>query len=339
MLPNDPIEPAEAERRRRASEISGAAGSRDGGSRWTTCGRRLDIVNGDVSLHPLSFGIGRGQITSRHPAWRSAANALAREGGRRFPARGCRQAAGGDGRRAGRRRDRRAGGDRGHRPSLAEILGGGNGELKLYMGSGGNLSALLVDLSGLQFGNALLSALGRADAGADRVPDHRFRAEAAARRESRLTMLDTDEARIGITGGVNLQNEALGLALRTEAEAFQHRLAAGADRDQRDAGQAEYPAGSGGSRGAGRRRRSGLGVVLTPLAALLPTIQSGHGRRRRVRRTAAGDEDAAARAGAVRRRRRSDAAVSVSPLRRAPGRGGDGLGAAHQQEQQEAAGP
>ena len=33
--------------------------------------------------------------------------------------------------------------------SMADILAHGNGELKLFMGSGGDLSALLVDLSGL----------------------------------------------------------------------------------------------------------------------------------------------------------------------------------------------
>ena len=43
--------------------------------------------------------------------------------------------------------------------SFAELLGRGNGEITLGM-SGGNLSALLVDLSGLRLGNALLSALG-----------------------------------------------------------------------------------------------------------------------------------------------------------------------------------
>ena len=41
--------------------------------------------------------------------------------------------------------------------SMAEVLGHGNGEVKLFMGAGGDLSALIVDLSGLQFGNAFLS--------------------------------------------------------------------------------------------------------------------------------------------------------------------------------------
>jgi len=43
--------------------------------------------------------------------------------------------------------------------SLASLMANGNGGMKMAM-AGGDLSALLVDLSGLQFGNALLSALG-----------------------------------------------------------------------------------------------------------------------------------------------------------------------------------
>ena len=43
--------------------------------------------------------------------------------------------------------------------SMASLLANGNGQMKMAM-AGGDLSALLVDLTGLQFGNALLSALG-----------------------------------------------------------------------------------------------------------------------------------------------------------------------------------
>ena len=43
--------------------------------------------------------------------------------------------------------------------SMATFMGNGNGGIRLGM-VGGDLSSLLVDLSGLEFGNALLSALG-----------------------------------------------------------------------------------------------------------------------------------------------------------------------------------
>ncbi len=44
--------------------------------------------------------------------------------------------------------------------SLASMMGQGNGELKLVLVSAGDVSALLVDIAGLEFGNALLSAIG-----------------------------------------------------------------------------------------------------------------------------------------------------------------------------------
>src|SRR3546814_11705036 len=46
-----------------------------------------------------------------------------------------------------------------HGNSVAAMLGDGDGSLKLFM-SGGDISALLVDLAGLDLGNSLLSALG-----------------------------------------------------------------------------------------------------------------------------------------------------------------------------------
>ncbi len=159
--------------------------------------------------------------------------------------------------------------------SMAEILAHGNGELKLYMGAGGNLSALLVDLSGLEFGNALLSALGVPNRAQIQclVTDFVLHSGEA---QSRLTMLDTSEARIGVTGGIDLRDEALKLMIRTQAKHF-------------SVGSLPTPIGIGGTLGgpsiqpdlveAGARAAAavGLGVLLTPLAALLPTIEFGTG--------------------------------------------------------------
>ena len=159
--------------------------------------------------------------------------------------------------------------------SLAEILANGSGEMKLYMGSGGNLSALLVDLSGLQFGNALLSALGvptRANIQC-LITDFVLKNGDA---QSRLTMVDTDESRIGIAGGIDLRKEALNLVLRTEAKHFSvGSLPAPIDIDGTLANPSIHPdLAKGGARAA---TAAGLGVLLTPLAALLPTIQFGTG--------------------------------------------------------------
>lgn len=234
----------------------------------------MDIVDGAVALHPLSFGVGKGQITSTIDISEKS-QALAMKANVEFKqvdvskllnATGVAQGAGILGGRAI---------IEGSGKSLADILGGGNGEIKLYMGSGGDLSALLVDLSGLQFGNALLSALG--------VPS-RERIECLitdvmltnGNAQSRLTMLDTNDSRVGITGAVNLKTERLDLKLRTQAKHF-------------SVGSLPTPIGIGGTLGnpsiqpdlaeGGVRAAAavGLGVLLTPVAGLLPTIQFGTG--------------------------------------------------------------
>lgn len=234
----------------------------------------MDIVNGAVALHPLSFGVGKGQISSTINLSEKS-QALAMKADVEFKnvdvskllnATGVAQGAGILGGRAI---------IEGTGKSLADILGGGNGEVKLYMGPGGNLSALLVDLSGLQFGNALLSALG--------VPS-RERIECLitdmmltnGNAQSRLTMLDTNDSRVGITGAVNLKTERMDLMLRTQAKHF-------------SVGSLPTPIGIGGTLGnpsikpdlaeGGVRAAAavGLGVLLTPVAGLLPTIQFGTG--------------------------------------------------------------
>ena len=234
----------------------------------------MDIVDGDVSLHPLSFGIGKGKISSEmHLAERSKAlsakadiDFLRVDVSKLLAATGVARGAGTIGGRAA---------IEGTGRSLAEILAGGNGEVKLYMGSGGDLSALVVDLSGLQFGNALLSALGIPQRAKIQclITDFVIKNGDA---KSRLTMLDTDEARIGITGGIDLRNEALSLTLRTEAKHF-------------SVGSVPAPIGISGTMAnpsigpdlaeAGVRAAAavGLGALLTPIAGLLPTIQLGTG--------------------------------------------------------------
>ncbi len=234
----------------------------------------MDIVDGNISLHPLSFGVGTGQITSdiqlaeRSQGLAMKANVEFKsvDVSKLLNATGVGQGAGSIGGRAI---------IEGTGKSLADILGSGNGEVKLYMGSGGNLSALLVDLSGLQFGNALLSALG--------VPS-REQIQCLitdvmltnGNAQSRLTMLDTNDSRMGITGAVNLKTEAMSLTMRTQAKHF-------------SIGSLPAPIGIGGTLGSpsiqpdlvegGARAAAvvGLGILLTPAAGLLPTIQFGTG--------------------------------------------------------------
>ena len=274
VLPNDPISlpklnVADVHLKYKAARIQGRAQPLD------NMRADMDIVNGQVHLHPLAFGIGNGQITSDitlNEAKKDYLHAKATIDFQRVDvskllnATGVAKGAGSIGGRAvidgtGR--------------TVAEILGFGNGELKLFMGPGGNVSALLVDLSGLQFGNALLSALG--------IPDRAILQCMAldltlqnGLATARTAILDTDEARVGMQGWISLNREMLGMVLETEAKHF-------------SVGSLPTPIDVGGTFAKPTVRpqvgplavRGGaaiaLGIVGTPLAALLPTIQFGTG--------------------------------------------------------------
>jgi len=234
----------------------------------------LDIVNGAVSLAPLSLGIGRGQIISNVQLAEQNQGVRAKatidfqrvDVDKLLAATGVARGAGVIGGRAvidgsGR--------------SMADVLAHGNGELKLYMGSGGNLSALLVDLSGLEFGNAVLSALGVPDRAKIQCLITDFVLQQGVV-NARTLVLDTDEARVGGKGDINLRDETLKLVLNTESKHF-------------SIGSLPAPVDIGGTLGkpsvlpdlavVGARAGAAvaLGVLLTPLGALLPTIQLGTG--------------------------------------------------------------
>ena len=234
----------------------------------------LDIVDGAVSLSPLSFGIGRGQIVSDIKLAESGQGVHAKttvdfqrvDVDKLLAATGAARGAGAIGGRAvidgtGR--------------SMAEILAHGNGQLKLYMGSGGNVSALLVDLSGLQFGNAVLSALGVPSRATIQCLITDFVLQQGIV-DARTFVLDTDEARVGGKGSINLRDESLKLVLETESKHFSiGSLPAPVDITGTFAKPSVLPdlAVVGARAGAA----VGLGILLTPLGALLPTIQLGTG--------------------------------------------------------------
>lgn len=234
----------------------------------------LDIVDGAVSLEPLSFGIGRGRIVSDIKLAQSGQGVHAKttvdfqrvDVDKLLAATGAARGAGTIGGRAvidgtGR--------------SMAEILAHGNGELKLYMGSGGNVSALLVDLSGLQFGNAVLSALGVPSRATIQCLITDFVLQRGIV-DARTFVLDTDEARVGGKGNINLRDESLKLVLETESKHFSiGSLPAPVDITGTFAKPSVLPdlAVVGARAGAA----VGLGILLTPLGALLPTIQLGTG--------------------------------------------------------------
>jgi uncharacterized protein involved in outer membrane biogenesis len=158
--------------------------------------------------------------------------------------------------------------------SLAAMMGHGDGEVKLALISGGNLSALLVDLAGLEFGNAVLSALG--------VPNRAtidcFVADLPLRHgdlDFNIFLLDTTEGRITGTGDLNFANQMLDLSLTTRSKHFSVGSLPGAIHITGPLGSPSIRPGAEIVARAGAA--AGLGVLLTPLGALLPTIQFGVG--------------------------------------------------------------
>ena len=89
-------------------------------------------------------------------------------------------------------------------------------------------------------------------------------------------LLDTDQARVGGKGDINLRDESLKLVLNTESKHFSiGSLPAPVDITGTFAKPSVMPdlAVVGARAGAA----VGLGILLTPLGALLPTIQLGTG--------------------------------------------------------------
>jgi len=273
VLPNDPVSlpklnVADVHLKYHADRIEGRSQPLD------NMRADLDIVDGAVSLAPLSFGIGHGQIVSDIKLAQSGQGVHAKttvdfqrvDVDKLLTAAGVGKGAGSIGGRAvidgtGR--------------SMAEILAHGNGELKLYMGAGGDLSALLVDLSGLEFGSALLSALGIPSRAKIQCLITDFVLQQGMV-DARTVLLDTDAARVGGKGDINLRDESLKLVLETDSKHFSiGSLPAPVDITGTFAKPSVMPnvAVVGARAGAA----VALGVLLTPLGALLPTIQLGIG--------------------------------------------------------------
>ena len=273
VLPSDPVNlpklnVADVHLKYRAKRIQGRSQPLD------NMQADLDIVNGAVSLAPLSFGIGKGQITSNIQLAEQGQGVHAKtvidfqrvDVDKLLASTGAARGAGAIGGRAV---------IDGTGKSMAEILAHGNGELKLYMGSGGNVSALLVDLSGLQFGNAVLSALGVPSRAMIQCLITDFVLQQGVV-DARTFILDTDEARIGGKGNINLRDETLKLVLETDSKHFSiGSLPAPVDITGTLSKPSVLPdlAVVGARAGAA----VGLGILLTPLGALLPTIQLGTG--------------------------------------------------------------
>ena len=157
--------------------------------------------------------------------------------------------------------------------SLAQLLGRGNGGLKLGL-QGGNLSALLADLAGLEFGNALLSALGIPN----RAELRCFVADFSLLHgilSTKTLLVDTSESQIHGTGDVNLSNETIDYKIKADSVHFSiGTLPTPIDVT----GPLKSPSIKPeiGPLAARAGAAVGLGVLFPP-AALIPLIQLGVG--------------------------------------------------------------
>ena len=159
--------------------------------------------------------------------------------------------------------------------STARILANGNGDLRLFMNDG-DLSAVLVDLAGLEFGKALLSAMGLPSRTDIRCAVTDFELQEGVLRP-KILLVDTQEANILGDGVINLQNETLDLRIHTEPK---HPSIVSLRAPVLVRGQFKKPSVKPEMKKLVARGSAAiaLGVLLTPLAALLPTIEVGLGK-------------------------------------------------------------
>ena len=162
---------------------------------------------------------------------------------------------------------------RGSGASVAELVGNGSGGLALFMRDGGNISALLPDIAGLEFGNALLSALGIPN----RTDVQCFAAEMPLHEgvlSANLFVLQTKEARTTGEGTINLRNDTLDWTVTTRSTRFSIGSLPGAIHVTGGiTSPSILPGAEVVARGAGA---VGLAVLFPPLG-VLPTIQLGVG--------------------------------------------------------------
>jgi uncharacterized protein involved in outer membrane biogenesis len=234
----------------------------------------LDIDDGRIRLTPISLGIGRGQIAgdidltpidNKEIRLRTDLGVQHVDLGRLLVATGVTN---GSGTIGGRLAIDSTGN------SVATFAGNGDGSIQLVMSGGGDLSSLLVDISGFEFGNSLLSALGipHRDQIACFVGDWELRRGLLS---TRTMILNTSDNIVQGSGDVNLRNETVDYRLKTVAKHFSiGTLPApiaitGTFRDPSIKPEILPLAARGGAAVA-------LGFLFPP-AALLPTIQFGVG--------------------------------------------------------------
>ncbi|MDN7349866.1 AsmA family protein [Acetobacter senegalensis] len=157
--------------------------------------------------------------------------------------------------------------------SIASLMAAGNGGLTLVLDQGGDITAILPNVLGLQLANAVLSALG--------LPSHTdircFIADMPLKNgivSTNTLLLETGEARTLGKGTINFRTNKLDYALTTRSQGPTVASLPGAFHIT---GPIKSPTVLPGAEILGRAAAAtGLGFVFPPLA-LLPTIQIGVG--------------------------------------------------------------
>ncbi|MDQ2695939.1 MAG: AsmA family protein [Pseudomonadota bacterium] len=158
--------------------------------------------------------------------------------------------------------------------SAAKFLGSASGDLALIM-NGGKLDGLLVELAGLDFGEALIALTAK-----ERDIDIRcvvgdFRVKQGVMNVQTL-VIDTTDTNITAEGAVNFRDESLNLTLKPhpkDVSILTARTPIDIDGTFKDPAVAPK-AGPLAARGAAA---AALGALLTPLAALVALVEPGGG--------------------------------------------------------------
>jgi uncharacterized protein involved in outer membrane biogenesis len=233
----------------------------------------IDIVNGAVDVHPIIFTVGTGRVQGDVALTPETDSRIKLKSDIHFDRLDVTRmmeathAFGGAGTVGGLATIDSTGN------SIATFLGNGNGGLDLYM-SGGDLSALLIDLSGLELGKAVLSALGVPT----RTPVDCMIADFTLRNglvTTRALLVDTGEALITGQGEIDLKAQTIDFQASSHSKNFS---IGNLPTPIRVSGTLKHP--SIGISIAPLAVRGGLAVALGFLAAplaVLPTVELGVG--------------------------------------------------------------
>jgi uncharacterized protein involved in outer membrane biogenesis len=159
--------------------------------------------------------------------------------------------------------------------SAAEIAANGNGDFKLFM-SGGDISALLVDLAGLELGKSVFAAIGLPDKTKLRCMVADWALDDGIV-NTKLFLIDTTTANIIGNGTLNFKKNSIDYKIMSRSK---HFTIGALNTPIKITGPVKDPSISPNVKKLGERGgiAAALAAIATPLAALIPTIQLGLGK-------------------------------------------------------------